>query len=152
MKMKAVLTEVEKELLNRLTRLASLLGLNEAAGRIWGVLLLTGGSLSQKEISKLTNYSLGIVSMNLSRLESLGLVKIVKRVGKKKFYAASSSLTDLFKNFVSLIADNHLEALVNHLQNTINSFDDHTKKNAEAILHESKKFKLFLKNLIEKLK
>ena len=150
--MKAVLSEVEKELLNRLARLASLLGLNEAAGRIWGVLLLTGGNLSQKEISELTDYSLGIVSMNLSRLESLGLIKIVKRVGKKKFYAASSTLMDLFKTFVSLIADNYLEALVDHLQNSINSFDDHTKKNAEAILDESKRFKLFLKNLVEKIK
>ncbi|RLE84611.1 MAG: hypothetical protein DRJ39_02840 [Thermoprotei archaeon] len=137
--------KAEEEFLDMIARFTSNLGLGEAAGKIWGTLLLVNIPLSQSDISQLTKYSLGIVSMNLSLLERWGLVKKVGRVGKRKVYAATSTIVDLLENFLHRIIDKELSPVISYLQNNIDSFDDSTKRNALKLLGEYKKARLLLK-------
>ena len=99
-----------------LTRLALSFGLNEAAAKIWSLLLLVDKPLSQKEIASLSSYSVGVVSSNLSLLESRGLVARVGRAGRARLYAAKATVSDLVAMFLSDIVNCQLSAIAEYLR------------------------------------
>jgi len=133
------LGEVEKEILNLLARLTFSIGLGEAVGMVLGTLILLKTPLSQRDISILTGYSPGIVSMSLSKLENLGIVRVVKKVGKKKLYIVTSNLLDIIEVFLRETLDKQLLTLSRYIQDHLSSLNDATRNNVIALLDEARK-------------
>ncbi len=133
------LGDAEEEILNLLADLASSVGMGEAAGRILGALLLVGSPLSQSEISALTGYSLSVVSMGLSRLEALGVVRVVGRVGRRRLYAATASLLGVIEIFLRERLDRQLVALAKYIREHLSSLSETTKGNVVALLEEAER-------------
>jgi len=131
--------EAEREILNLLARLTFSVGLGEAVGKVLGTLILLGTPLSQGEISALTGYSPGIVSMSLSRLEKLGMVRVAKKVGKKKLYMVTSDLIGVIEVFLRETLDKQLLALSKYIQDHIDSLSNMTKSNVMMLLEEARK-------------
>jgi len=133
------LGETEREILNLLAHLTFSIGLGEAVGRVLGTLILLKTPLSQSEISTLTGYSPGVVSMSLSKLERLGIVRVAKKVGKKKLYIVTSNLLDMIEVFLCETLDKQLMILSKYIQDHVSSLSDKTKNNVMALLDEARK-------------
>ena len=106
---------------------------------VLGTLILLKTPLSQRDISILTGYSPGIVSMSLSKLENLGIVRVVKKVGKKKLYIVTSNLLDIIEVFLRETLDKQLLTLSRYIQDHISSLNDATRNNVIALLDEARK-------------
>ncbi|AIF69965.1 MarR family transcriptional regulator [Palaeococcus pacificus DY20341] len=78
--------EAKKIMMEHFANAARRFGLNELYGYIYGVLFFEDEPLSLGEIAERTGYSLSHVSTALKLLESVGLVKRVKKPGDKKAY------------------------------------------------------------------
>ena len=79
--MKISLSENEKEVINLTSNMISHFGLSEAASRIWATLVLIGKPLSQSDLKELTNYSLSVISTNLSLLGKNRIYKKKRKEG-----------------------------------------------------------------------
>ncbi|RLE89302.1 MAG: hypothetical protein DRJ49_03445 [Thermoprotei archaeon] len=148
----SMLSRLELELAVRLSRLISKWGLGEAVGKILAVLLLAGCPLSQQEIAKLTGYSVGLISTSLTFLESLGLVMMVEKIGRKKMYLATGSLIDVFENFIKEIINRQLSPTINFIKNNIPATEDRTKDSVKLVLREYENLRNLLRNNLRKLK
>jgi len=151
-KMKVLFGATEREITEIIARFVSCLGLSEAAGKIWGALMLAGKPLSQDDIAKLTNYSIGVVSSNLSFLERLGFVVKVGRKGRRSLYASSSTLMDIFEKFFQQVLDVQVTSLLRFLQERMDSLSEATRENAMKILNEYKKIRVAINMIIPLLR
>jgi len=147
--MKVSLSNVEKEFIDMASNLTSNLGIGEAAGRIWATLVLIGKPLSQHELKELTNYSLSVISINLSILERWGLIRRVGKIGKRKLYKAKATLTDILQYFLREISDTKLTPLIRFLDEHIDEFNSSTRKNAQKLLGEYNKARYIIMLYIE---
>ena len=79
-------------------RMAQLLesdGFARTAGRIFGLLLLTPGPLSQEELAERLQVSRGSVSQETRSLEKIGVIERVTRPGDRRaFYEVSDLIHD----------------------------------------------------------
>ena len=141
----------ELEFISRIAKLSARWGLGEAVGKVLAVLLLSNKPLSQGEISKLTGYSVGQISSNLSLLESLGLV-IYNKEGRRKLYKAAGSLLDVLENFLERTLKHQLSPTVKFIKENLPRFNERTRKNAETLLQEYEKARILLKINVEYLK
>ena len=146
-----MLNKIELELVIRLSRLISKWGLKDAVGKILATLLLAGSPLSQQEIAKLTGYSTGLISTSLALLESLGLVMMVRKSGRKKLYSATGSITEVFENFIRELINKQLSPTINFIKDNMSSIDDRTKKSMRLILKEYEDLRDLLKNNLRKI-
>ncbi len=78
--------EAKRIMMEHFANTARKFGLNELYGYIYGVLFFEDEPLSLGEIAERTGYSHSHVSTALKLLESIGLVKRVKKPGDKKAY------------------------------------------------------------------
>jgi len=141
----------ELEFIFRMAKLSARWGLGEAVGKVLAVLLLSNKPLSQGEISKLTGYSVGQISSNLSLLESLGLV-IYSKEGRRKLYKAAGSLLDVLENFLERTLKNQLSPTVKFVKENLPRFNERTRENAEKLLQEYEKARILLEMNVEYLK
>jgi len=141
----------ELEFIFRIAKLSARWGLGEAVGKVLAVLLLSNKPLSQGEISKLTGYSVGQISSNLSLLESLGLV-IYSKEGRRKLYKAAGSLLDVLENFLERTLKNQLSPTVKFVKENLPRFNERTRENAEKLLQEYEKARILLEMNVEYLK
>ncbi len=146
------LNAAEREFINKMAALTSSLGLGEAPGKIWAALLLYNRPLTQEELRGLTGYSTGIISLNLSLLESWGLVARTGKRGRRKAYRAVKSLSDLIESFLHGMADKQLSILIDFLQRNLGSFTEKTKDNATGLLQEFKRVRSTIKALALSIK
>ncbi len=142
----------ELEFASRLARLTAKWGLGESVGRIMAVLLLNRDPMTQDEISRMTGYSLGLISSTLALLESLGLVIVARKRGRKRLYRASGSLLDLLERFLEELVERQLSPTIGFLRENLAKFDERTRVNAENLLQECEKARLLLKQSIEHLR
>ena len=149
--MRVELGAAELEYISRIAKLSARWGLGEAVGKVLAVLLLSNKPLSQGEISKLTGYSVGQISSNLSLLESLGLV-IYSKEGRRKLYKAAGSLLDVLENFLERTLKHQLSPTVKFIKENLPRFNERTKENAEKLLQEYEKARILLKINVEYLK
>ena len=94
--------EIEKKILDTFAEVAGSIGYSPLHGKIIGVLLVKGRSMSLQELAKQTGYSSSMVSLSLELLEVLGVVKKVKKTADRKLYIELSGdlLECLKKAFV----------------------------------------------------
>jgi len=153
--MKVSLRNVEKEFIDLASSLTYSLGIGEAAGKIWATLVLIDKPLSQQELKELTNYSLSVISVNLSILEKWGLIRRVGKIGKRKLYKAKATLIDILQYFLREISDAKLTPLIKFLDEHIDEFNASTRKNALRLLSEYNKARYIIMlylELIRKIK
>ncbi len=143
------LSENEQEIVNLTSNIVRSFGISEAASRIWATLVLIGKPLSQNDLKKLTNYSLSVISTNLSFLEKIGLIRKTTKKGKRKMYEAKATLSDIFKFFLKNITVTRLISMVTFLENHIDELGLTTQKNAIKLLNECKKLKQVIFLLLE---
>lgn len=131
-------------------RMMNLFGLEESVGVVWGLILLKGKSVTQKEIVEETNYSTSLVSVSLSKLERLGFITSVGRRGRCKLYRASKSFLDGLENYLKRITDIEISNAISHLSKDAAKIDDETiRRNAEKIIREYEKLRIFLVTFIK---
>jgi len=147
--MKISLSENEKEVINLTSNMISHFGLSEAASRIWATLVLIGKPLSQSDLKELTNYSLSVISINLSLLEKIGFIRKSAKKGKKKMYEAKATLFDILQFFLRNITGLKLLSVISYLDTHVNDLSNTSKMNAKKLLNECNKMKQVILLMLE---
>lgn len=78
--------DIEEKIYSTFSDVASSIGYSPLHGKIIGVLLVKGKSISLQDLAKETGYSLSMISLSLDFLEILGVIKKVKKTGDRKLY------------------------------------------------------------------
>jgi DNA-binding transcriptional regulator GbsR (MarR family) len=131
------MVDFKQKFIQRTGQITKQWGLGEPVGKIWGLLLFENRALSQREIAEQINYSLSLVSPNLTLMETLGLVSIVGKNGRETQYGAVPSFIVTFEKIVKNFIDKEVQPLVNLLDSNIASIKDNdTKKRFENMLVE----------------
>ncbi len=79
-------TEPTKRILDIFADVAGSIGYSPLHGKIIGVLLVKGKTMSLQELAKETGYSTSMVSLSLDLLEVLGVIKKIKKTADRKLY------------------------------------------------------------------
>lgn len=81
--------------------LANSLGYSDVYGRVIACLLIHDHPVPLTEVARETGYSPSMVSLSIDFLESIGMVKKVKKPGDRKLYLqASGNLMDAVKKII----------------------------------------------------
>ena len=137
------------EFVTRLGKATSRWGLGESVGCVWGTLLFSGSALTQKELVEASGYSVALVSSSLSRLKELGFVASAGRRGRKRLYVAVMSVVDGLESFLKRFVDMEIVPTVKILSERIHGIKDAKQRsNAERILEEYRRGKVFLDTLL----
>ena len=131
--------KTKQEFMRMMSMIGKQWGLGEPVGKIWGLLLFEGLSLSQREIARECNYSLSLVSPSLAFLEKMGLISVVGRRGKERLYGATSSFLEAFEKILGNFVQLSVEPVIELLSKAKEAGNEHTKKKLENIINEYKK-------------
>ncbi|RLE84969.1 MAG: hypothetical protein DRJ41_02125 [Thermoprotei archaeon] len=126
---------IDFEAISRIAGIVSRLGLGKSIATILATLIIKG-PLTQDEIARITGYSISSVSTSLSFLERMGLVTIVKRVGRRGLYSVAGSLLELIERILESHVYRQLTLTVKFLEKNISRFNYRTRKNIERIIDE----------------
>ena len=126
--------ELESEFLDRIGKISKQWGLGEPAGRIWASMLFAGESMTQKDISKKTGYSLSLISPNLKILENLNMIRTVKN-GRENKYEVVGSFTETFNQMVYRFMEHDIKPLITKLE-AVKTEDTEDKKRVERLVSE----------------
>lgn len=138
------------EFVHWIGRMMNLFGLEESMGVIWGLILLKGRPITQKEIVKETGYSISSVSVSLSKLERLGFIATIGKRGRCRLYKASRTFLDGLENYLRRLIDVEIKNAVLHLSNEAAKIEDNLiRRNAESIISEYEKLRIFLLVFVE---
>ncbi len=108
-------------LLDQLEMIFRARGLTSAHGRVFGALMLSKKPLTQREISKITNYSIPAISLALDDLSKHGLVRGRKVPGKReKVYTVTGNLAGMLRNFIKSLRDAQVRPFLSGLTNVPN--------------------------------
>jgi DNA-binding transcriptional regulator GbsR (MarR family) len=92
--------------------IASLWGLNEVVGRIYGVLFFSDDPLPLGEIARRLGMSKATVSLNLPVLESLRMIRRVWKTGDRKHYfKAESDFSRIFGEIIRSVIRKEVEII-----------------------------------------
>ncbi|MGV8171109.1 MAG: GbsR/MarR family transcriptional regulator [Candidatus Woesearchaeota archaeon] len=116
--MKKSLLSMEREFIDRMGRISKRWGIGEPAGRVWGALLFADASLSQRDISVKTGYSLSLVSPSLTILEKYDMIKSVRGNSKEKLYETKTLFIGGFRALVKGFLEQDIKPLIEDLENT----------------------------------
>jgi DNA-binding transcriptional regulator GbsR (MarR family) len=121
--------------------IANSLGYSEVYGRTIACLLTHDGPVPLSEVAKETGYSSSMVSLSIDFLETVGMVKRVKKPGDRKLYLQSAgSLLDGLKRAI-------LVRIEKNVLSSLQEFDEYKKELKKLSGEESKR----LLKAIEKL-
>jgi len=135
----------QNEFTYRVARIGKQWGLGEPAGRVWGILLFNAKPLTQKEIAKQCNYSLGLVSQSLKILEHLGMITTIGRRERKKLYTATVSFIDSFEKLLYNFMKTEIRPIIRLLSSNIEKVKDEEIRNRlDALMKDYKKMDLLL--------
>ncbi len=112
-------SRISWEFISRVGKLGKRWGLGEPAGRIWGALAYSRRPMTQREIARRCNYSLGLVSRNLRILKKMNIAKTASRRGKEKLYGTVMSFSDSFKDLVDRFKADEMARLFHILEGGI---------------------------------
>jgi len=113
---------IKEKIYSTFASIASSLGYSEVHGRIIVCLLINENPVSLSEVAKETGYSHSMVSLSIDFLETVGMVKRVKKPGDRKLFLQSNG---------SLLEGLKRAILVKMEKNTLSclqEFDEYKKK------------------------
>jgi len=141
------------EFIHRLGKATNRWGLGESVGRVWGALLLAGHAMTQEQLAESSGYSIGLVSSSLSRLEEMGFVTSIGRQGRKRLYVAVMSFVDALESFLKRFVEVEVTPALGILSEKIHEVKDaEQRSNAEKILIEYRKARVFIDTLLTLMK
>ncbi len=133
--------DIKDKIYSTFANIARSFGYSEVYGRIIACLLMHEDSVSLSEVAKETGYSPSMVSLSIDFLETVGMVKRVKKPGDRKLYLQSNgSLLDGLKRAI-------LVRLEKNISNSFQEFSEYKKELKK--LKEKENERLF--KAIEKL-
>ncbi len=144
--------KVGVEVIERLSQFFSRYGLDRALSKVWCTLLIYNEPLTQREISNITGYSIGMVSTSLRLLQDMGFVTIAGKKGREKLYKVIASPIDVLERCIKEITEYHISSTIRFLQNNINSFDKRIRRNIQYILLEFEKINSAMNSLVKIMK
>lgn len=140
------------EFMRRLGKATSRWGWGESVGCVWGALLVSG-AMTQDQLVKVSGFSVALVSSSLSWLEERGFVTSAGRRGRKRLYVAVLSFVDALESFLRRFIDIDITPAVEVLSKRIHEIKDvEQRSNAERILEEYQKGKVFIDTLLNLMK
>ena len=120
-------------------------GLTSAHGRVFGALMLSKTPLTQREIAKITNYSIPAISLALDDLSKHGLVRGRKIPGKReRVYTVTGDLVGMFKNFIKSLRDDQVKPFLAGLQEMKEKTPGINK-----VIHELDRLNVYLTRLLQ---
>ena len=138
--------ELHKQVLENFATVAETIGYSPLHGKIIGVLLLEGGSVSLPKIAKETGYSVSMVSLSLDFLELMEVVKKVKKTGDRKLYV------ELKGDLLSILKKAIVTRVKKVLATSLVDFED-SKKQLDGLSDvEKKKIKKAIDTLEKEIK
>jgi DNA-binding transcriptional regulator GbsR (MarR family) len=124
--------EIKEKIYSAFANIAKSLGYSEVYGRIIACLIIHEGPVALSEVAQETGYSPPMVSLSIDFLETVGMVKRVKRPGDKKLYLQSSgNLLDGLKKVI-------LVKIQNSVSTSLKEFEEYRKELKELKKKESK--------------
>ncbi len=123
--------------LKSVAEIAKKYGFKESESMIFLTLLLSSEPLTQKDIRRKLNYSIGLISTSLTSLEKKGIIRVIKE-GKVKKYDAIASFNLLFSNLIEQILKTDVAYVLNiikdfpneKIKRLIKKYNDVSKKSA----------------------
>lgn len=126
-------SEIREKIFSTFANIANSLGYSEVYGRIIACLLMHDEPISLSQVAKETNYSSSMVSLSIDFLDTIGMVKRIKKPGDRKLYLQSNgSLLDGLKKAL-------LVRVKKNISNSLQKFDGYKKELKRLKGKESKK-------------
>jgi len=113
---------IKGKIYSTFANIANSLGYSEVYGRIIACLLTHDGPIPLSEVAKETGYSSSMVSLSIDFLETVDMVKRIKKPGDRKLYLqADGSLLDGLKRAI-------LVKIEKNISNSLQEFDGYKKE------------------------
>jgi DNA-binding transcriptional regulator GbsR (MarR family) len=147
--------KIKEKIYSTFANTATSLGYSEIHGRIIACLLINEGPVSLSVVAKETGYSPSMISLSVDFLETVGMVKRVKKPGDRKLYLESSgSLLDGLRKALIVRVDKNISGSLQEFEEykkEINSSKDQTSKSLlnaiDRLETEIKKMEKYIKVL-----
>jgi len=137
---------IREKVYSTFANIANSLGYSEVYGRIIACLLMHEGSVSLSEVAKETGYSSSMVSLSVDFLETVGMVKRVKKPGDRKLYLQSNgTLLDGLRRAVLL-------RIEKNILTSLQEFDEYKKEIKKLKGKESKNWLKAIEKLESEIK
>lgn len=113
--------DIESRVFSTFADVATSLGYSALHGKIIGVLVVKGRTLSLQELSQETGYSSGMLSLSLDLLEVLGVIKKMKKSSDRKLYISlCGDLLECLKGAIAI-------KVSKGIRNSISQFEEDKK-------------------------
>jgi len=114
--------DIKNKIYSTFANIANSFGYSEVYGRIIACLLTHDNPVTLSDVAKETGYSPSMVSLSIDFLETVGMIKRVKKPGDRKLYLQSNgSLLDGLKKAI-------LVRIEKNISNSLQEFDDYKKE------------------------
>ena len=114
--------DIKKNIYSTFANIANSLGYSEVYGRIIACLLIHEGPVPLSEVAKETGYSPSMISLSIDFLETVGMVKRVKKPGDRKLFLQSNgTLLDGLKRAILVRTEKNIS-------NSLQEFDEYRKE------------------------
>ena len=123
-----MVNQIREQFIYKTAKIGKQWGIGESAGKVWGVLMFSEKSLTQKEICKQSGYSIGLISRSITILESLRMVSDVGRKDKEKLYSASATATDFLGKLMVNLLENNIKPIISLLDTNREQVNDNKIK------------------------
>jgi DNA-binding transcriptional regulator GbsR (MarR family) len=138
--------KIKERIYSTFANIAKSIGYSEVYGRIIACLLIHEEPSALNDVAKETGYSPSMISLSVDFLESIGMVKRVKKAGDKKLYLQSTgNLLDGLKKAV-------LMKIEKNISESLNEFEQYKSKLKELKNTESESLSKTIKKLENEIK
>ena len=135
--------ELREKIYSSFADLATSLGYSDVLGRVIACLLTHDFPVPLSRVAQETGYSSSMVSLSVDFLESVGMVRKIKKPGDRKLYLkADGNLLDAVKKII-------LARIERKVSTTLKEFEDY-KKELRKLKDEESKRLLNAINILEK--
>lgn len=118
-------TPLEEEFVDFFSGLFSGFGLDQLGSRLTSIIFLEPGEVSMDQLAEKTGYSLASLSNKLRHLESLNMVRRVKKPGtKKSFYFIEKDVYAIMHRKLQAIQDRFITPAKNHIPAMIDKYSN----------------------------
>ncbi len=112
------LEKIRGQIFSTFSEIAKSVGYSEVYGRIIACLIVHQGPVALTQVAKETGYSSSMVSLSVDFLETVGMIKRVKKPGDRKLYLqANGSLLDGLKKAILVKIENNVSTSLQEFEN-----------------------------------
>ena len=110
--------KIREQIFSTFANIAKTIGYSEVYGRIIACLLIHQEPVALTDVSRETGYSSSMVSLSIDFLETVGMVKRIKKPGDRKLYLQSNgSLLDGLKKAILVKIEKNVSTSLQEFEN-----------------------------------